>query len=141
MSQFLNTVVTARWRWIGRFLGRLGAQARQKVLLIASAVLAVAAAALATSLPTDAGTNTLVDTDTPSYRATQELRGSFGDDPVVVLARSDLQNLLLTSNLGQLLRPELRLSGKVRRGKADPAVHQTRPSSGRSGSSPGRRRS
>jgi hydrophobe/amphiphile efflux-3 (HAE3) family protein len=84
-----------------------------RAVLAVSAVLAVAAAALASTLPTDAGTDTLVDTDTPSYRATQELRETFGDDPVVVLARGDLQNLLLSANLGQLLRLESCLSGKV----------------------------
>jgi uncharacterized protein len=82
-------------------------------VLAISAVLAVAAAALATTLPTDAGTDTLVDTDTAAYRATQELRDTFGDDPVVVLARGDLQNLLLSANLGQLLRLESCLSGKL----------------------------
>jgi hydrophobe/amphiphile efflux-3 (HAE3) family protein len=81
-------------------------------VLAISAVLAVAAAALASALPTDAGTDTLVDTDTAAYRATQELRETFGDDPVVVLARGDLQNLLLSANLGQLLRLESCLSGK-----------------------------
>ena len=82
-------------------------------VLAISAVLAVVAAGLATTLPTDAGTDTLVDTDTPAYRATQDLREVFGEDPVVVLARGDLQNLLLTSNLGQLLRLESCLSGKL----------------------------
>jgi predicted RND superfamily exporter protein len=83
------------------------------VVLLAAGLLAIAAAALASALPTDAGTGTLVDSDTPSYRATQDLREVFGDDPVVVLARGDLQNLLLTSNLGQLLRLESCLSGKL----------------------------
>ena len=84
-----------------------------RAVLAISAVLAVAAAALATTLPTDAGTGTLVDSDTPAYRATQDLRQSFGEDPVVVLARGNLQQLLLTSNLGQLLRLESCLSGKL----------------------------
>ena len=84
-----------------------------RAVLAISALLALAAAVLATALPTDAGTDTLVDTDTPAYRATQELRETFGEDPVVVLARGDLQNLLLTANLGQLLRLESCLSGKV----------------------------
>ena len=86
-----------------------------RAILAISAVLAPsAAAALATTqLPTDAGTGTLVDSDTPAYRATQDLRQSFGEDPVVVLARGNLQQLLLTSNLGQLLRLESCLSGKL----------------------------
>jgi hydrophobe/amphiphile efflux-3 (HAE3) family protein len=84
-----------------------------RAVLAISAVLAFAAAALATTLPTDAGTDTLVDADTPAYRATQDLRQAFGEDPVVVLAEGDLQPLLLTSNLGQLLRLESCLSGKL----------------------------
>jgi uncharacterized protein len=84
-----------------------------RAVLAISALLALAAAVLATTLPTDAGTDTLVDTDTATYRATQELRETFGEDPVVVLARGDLQNLLLSANLGQLLRLESCLSGKV----------------------------
>jgi hydrophobe/amphiphile efflux-3 (HAE3) family protein len=84
-----------------------------RAVLAISAALAVAAAVLATTLPTDAGTGTLVDSDTPAYRATQDLRQTFGEDPVVVLARGDLQKLLLTSDLGQLLRLEGCLSGKL----------------------------
>ncbi len=84
-----------------------------RAVLAISAVLAVAAAVLATTLPTDAGTGTLVDSDTPAYRATQDLRQTFGEDPVVVLAQGDLQQLLLTSDLGQLLRLEGCLSGKL----------------------------
>ncbi len=70
----------------------------------------------ATRLPTDAGTGTLVDTDTASYRATQDVREVFGEEPVVVLAEGDLQRLILTPNLGRLLRLEGCLSGKVPRG-------------------------
>jgi uncharacterized protein len=84
-----------------------------RAVLAVSAVLAVAAAALASTLSTDAGTDTLIDTDTAAYRATQDLREVFGDEPVVVLARGDLQNLLLSANLGQLLRLESCLSGKL----------------------------
>jgi uncharacterized protein len=70
----------------------------------------------ATQLPTDAATNTLVDSDTASYRATQEVKRDFGEEPVVILAEGDLQRLVLTSNLGRLLRLEGCLSGKVPKG-------------------------
>ena len=82
-------------------------------MLAVSAALAIAAAAIASLISTDAGPSTLVDTDTASYRATQELHAEFGEDPVVVLAKGDLQQLLLTPNLGRLLRLEGCLSGKV----------------------------
>ncbi|HEY5976532.1 MAG TPA: MMPL family transporter [Solirubrobacterales bacterium] len=84
-----------------------------RLVLAVSAVLAVAAAVAATRIPTDAGTDTLVDSDAQSYRATQELRETFGDEPIVILAEGDLQELLLTDNLGRLLRLEGCLSGKV----------------------------
>lgn len=82
-------------------------------ILVVSTLLAIGAAVAATQLPTDAATDTLVDPDTASYRATQEVRRDFGEEPVVVLAEGDLQRLVLTSNLGRLLRLEGCLSGKV----------------------------
>ena len=68
---------------------------------------------VATQLPTDAGTDTLVDRDTESYRATRDVREVFGEEPVVVLAEGDLPELVLTSNLARLLRLEGCLSGNV----------------------------
>jgi uncharacterized protein len=88
----------------------------------ARAVLAVAllvaggAIVAAAQLPTDAATDTLVDSDTASYRATQEVRQKFGEEPIVVLAEGDLQRLILTANLGRFLRLEGCLSGKVPKG-------------------------
>jgi uncharacterized protein len=70
----------------------------------------------ATRLPTDAGIDTLVDSGSSSYRATQDVRREFGEEPVVVLAEGDLQRIVLTSNLGRLLRLEGCLSGKVPEG-------------------------
>ncbi|HEV7400988.1 MAG TPA: MMPL family transporter [Solirubrobacterales bacterium] len=87
-----------------------------RAVLAVSAVLAVAAAVAATQLDTDAGTNTLVDTSSESYRATERVREVFGEEPVVVVAQGDLQELILTPNLGRLLRLEGCLSGKVPKG-------------------------
>jgi hydrophobe/amphiphile efflux-3 (HAE3) family protein len=85
-------------------------------VLAVSVVLAVAAGIGATRIPSDAGVGTLVDTDTATYRATQQVRDSFGEEPVVVLVKGDLQRLILTSNIFRLLRLEGCLSGKVPRG-------------------------
>ena len=85
-------------------------------MLVFSALLAVGAGLAATRLPTDAATDTLVDSDTAGYRATQEVRRDFGEEPVVILAEGDLQRLVLTPNLGRLLRLEGCLSGKVPKG-------------------------
>lgn len=87
-----------------------------RVVLAVSVVLAVAAAVAATQLPTDAGTDTLVDRDSESFRATEQVREVFGEEPVVVVAEGDLQELILTPNLGRLLRLEGCLSGNVPKG-------------------------
>ncbi|HEX8959899.1 MAG TPA: MMPL family transporter, partial [Solirubrobacterales bacterium] len=84
-----------------------------RAVLAVSALLAAGAGIAATRLPTDAGTGTLVDSNTAAYRATQHLRQAFGEEPVVIVAEGDLQQLVLTANLGRLLRLEGCLSGKV----------------------------
>jgi uncharacterized protein len=98
--------------------GRIAAWAvrHARVVLAVAGVFAVVAGVGATRLPTDAGTDTLVDRDTTSYRVTQHVREVFGEDPVVVLAEGDLQGLILTENLARLLRLEGCLSGKVPEG-------------------------
>ncbi len=87
-----------------------------KAVLLVSILVALAAGVVATRLPTDAGAGTLVDSGAESYRATQQVREAFGEEPVVVLAEGDLQQLVLTSNLGRLLRLEGCLSGRVPQG-------------------------
>jgi uncharacterized protein len=87
-----------------------------RAVLAVALLLAVGAAVAATQLPTDAATDTLVDSDTASYRATQEVREEFGEEPIVVLAEGDLQRLILTANLGRFLRLEGCLSGNVPKG-------------------------
>jgi uncharacterized protein len=87
-----------------------------RVILAVSVFLAIGAGVVATQLPTDAATDTLVDSDTASYQTTQQVKSDFGEEPVVILAEGDLQRLVLTSNLGRLLRLEGCLSGKVPKG-------------------------
>ncbi len=89
---------------------------RARVVLALTALLAIGAGVAATRLPTDATTSTLVDSDAASYRATQQVKRDFGEEPVVVLAEGDLQRLVLTANLGRLLRLEGCLSGNVPQG-------------------------
>ncbi|HYP56364.1 MAG TPA: hypothetical protein VEQ41_08720, partial [Solirubrobacterales bacterium] len=87
-----------------------------KGVLVVSTLLAAVAVAAAASLSTDAGADTLVDTDTESYRATEEARAAFGEEPIVVVAKGDLQRLILTANLGRLLRLEGCLAANVPEG-------------------------
>jgi hydrophobe/amphiphile efflux-3 (HAE3) family protein len=101
-------------RWFGRVAA--GAARHARAVLAVSAVVAVAAAVGATQVSTDAGVGTLVDTDTSTYRATQAVREAFGEEPVLVLAKGDLQQLLLTDNVFRLLRLEGCLAGKAPKG-------------------------
>jgi uncharacterized protein len=104
-------------RWFGRVAGWAARNARW--VLAATAVLAVVAAVGATTVPTDAGVRTLVDSDDSIYEATQQVRERFGEEPVVVLAKGELPELILTDNVFRLLRLEGCLSGKVPE-KAEP---------------------
>jgi len=99
----------------GTWFGRVAAWAARhaRLLLVATAVLAVAAAVGASRLPTDAGVDTLADADSATYEATQRVRTEFGEEPVVVLVKGELQQLLLTDDLFKLLRLEGCLAGKV----------------------------
>ncbi len=101
-------------RWFGRVAAWAAGHARPVLAL--SLVLAVVAGVGATQIPADAGVGTLTDTDTATYRATQQVREAFGEEPIVVLAEGDLQELILSSNIFRLLRLEGCLSGKVPRG-------------------------
>jgi predicted RND superfamily exporter protein len=102
----------------GSGFGRVAAWAARhaRPVLLVSLVLAVLAAVGATRIPTAAGVDTLVDADSATYEATQEVREGFGEEPIVVLAKGELPQLILTENLFKLLRLEGCLSGKVPEG-------------------------
>ena len=94
-------------------LGRIAAFSARNAgaVVVLSVLLALAAGLLATRLDTDTGTDTLVDDDSPTFQATERVRQSFGEDPVAIVARGDVSRLVLTANLGQLLRLEGCLAG------------------------------
>ena len=102
----------------GETFGRIaGWSARHaRVLLAVTLLVAAVAAFAATRLSTDAGTDTLVDRDSEEFQATEHFRRLFGDDAVAVLVRGDLRKLVLTSDLGRLLRLEGCLAGNVPKG-------------------------
>ncbi len=102
----------------GTWFGRVAAWAARhaRPLLAVTAVVAVAAAVGATQLPTDAGVDTLADPDSATAQATQRVREDFGEEPIVVLAKGELPQLILSDNLFRLLRLEGCLSGKVPKG-------------------------
>src|SRR5213083_2122472 len=102
----------------GEIFGRIAGWSvgHARLLLAVTAVVAAAAAFGTSRLGTDAGTDTLVDRDSQTLQATEHFRRLFGDDAVVVLVEGDLRKLVLTSNLGKLLRLEGCLSGNVPKG-------------------------
>lgn len=102
----------------GSWFGRVAAWAagHAKPLLAIVGLVAVGAAVGATQIPTDAGVGTLADSGSTTYKATQHVRQEFGEEPVVVLVKGELPQLLLTPNIFKLLRLEGCLSGKLPKG-------------------------
>ncbi len=102
----------------GPWFGRVAAWAARhaRLLVVVTLVVATAAALGATQISTDAGVGTLVNSDSATYRATQGVRQEFGEEPVVVLVKGELPQLILTQNIFKLLRLEGCLSGKVPKG-------------------------
>jgi hydrophobe/amphiphile efflux-3 (HAE3) family protein len=82
------------------------------------AIVAIVGVIGALRLTPDAGTDKLVDTGSTAFEGTQEFRDRFGDEAIVVLAREDLQQLMLTEDLQQLLKLEACLSGNAPPGDA-----------------------
>jgi hydrophobe/amphiphile efflux-3 (HAE3) family protein len=100
---------------IERVLRRLvGAVTRRPVpVLVATALLALAGAALALRLEPSAATDTLVNRGSDTFKETERFKQDFGDEAILVLVRGDLERTVLTSDLGRLLRLEGCLSGNV----------------------------
>jgi uncharacterized protein len=98
-----------------RLLARLagGAARRPRVVLAIAIVLAAGGAALALRLHPTAATSTFVSSSSGEYRGTQRFYRSFGEEPVEVLVKGDLQQLLLSSDLDRLVGLEGCLSGNV----------------------------
>jgi hydrophobe/amphiphile efflux-3 (HAE3) family protein len=82
-------------------------------VIAAALALALAGAVLALRLEPSASTDTLVDRGSPAFEATERFREQFGEEPVVVLVKGELQQTILTPDLGTLLRLEGCLSGNV----------------------------
>jgi hydrophobe/amphiphile efflux-3 (HAE3) family protein len=76
-------------------------------------VLALGAAGLALRLHPTAATSTFVSSSSSQYRATQRFYRSFGEEPIAVLVRGSLQQLVLSSDIYKLLGLEGCLSGNV----------------------------
>ncbi len=100
---------------VARLLSALaGGAARRPLLVVAvMGLLGLGGAALALSLRPSAATDTFVGRSSTGYRATQRYYGSFGEEPVDVLVKGNLQDMLLSADIDRLLGLEGCLAGKV----------------------------
>jgi uncharacterized protein len=104
---------------IRNLLARIAGRAveRPTPVIVAAVLLALIGAVAALRLEADRSPNSLVDKGSTTYADTQDFYKQFGDEPVEVLVKGDLRQLLLTSNLGKLLALESCLSGKAKGGQ------------------------
>ncbi len=93
------------------------AASRRREVVAIAAFLSLIGVVAALRLETDASTSTIVDRGSETSEATEDLRASFGDDAIAVLVQTDeendLRDLMLTEDLGQLLRFEGCLAGEA----------------------------
>ncbi len=66
--------------------------------------------------------DTLVDKNSETYKATEELKEKFGDDPIVILIKGDLEQLVLTEDLQRILFLEACLAGTAPEGEVGEGV-------------------
>ncbi len=86
---------------------------RPRLTVLLVAVLTVACGLLALGLRPSAGTDTFVSSSSADYQATQADYRSFGSDPVVILIREPLTDLVETRDLGTITELESCLDGQV----------------------------
>ena len=82
-------------------------------MIVAAVLLTLIGALAALRLEADRSPDSLVNRGSVTYAATQRFYDQFGGEPVEVLVKGDVRQLLLTDNLGRLLALESCLSGKA----------------------------
>ncbi|HLB21280.1 MAG TPA: MMPL family transporter, partial [Solirubrobacteraceae bacterium] len=90
-----------------------GAARRPRLVIAMAIVLALAGAALALRLRPTAATSTFVSSSSSQYEATQRFYRNFGEEPIEVLVKGDLQQLVLSEDIDRLVGLEGCLSGNV----------------------------
>jgi hypothetical protein len=105
---------------------------RPRLTVVLVAVLTVACGLLALGLRPSAGTDTFVSSSSADYQATQTDYRNFGSDPVVILIREPLTDLVETRDLGTITELESCLNGQVavantKLGAFEPAAPGSKP--------------
>jgi hydrophobe/amphiphile efflux-3 (HAE3) family protein len=100
-------------------LARIAGRAVERPTPVISGVvlLTLIGAIAALSLEPARSPDSLVDRRSDAYAATQSFYDQFGGEPVEVLVKGDVQELLLSDNLGRLLALESCLSGRAKGGE------------------------
>jgi uncharacterized protein len=98
-----------------RFLSALagGAARRPRLVIAVAIVLGLAGAGLALRLKPTAATSTFVSSSSSEYKGTQRFYKNFGEEPVEVLVKGSLQQLVLSEDIDRLIGLEGCLSGNV----------------------------
>lgn len=104
---------------MSNLLARIAGRAVERPLpvIVAAVLLTLIGAVAALGLEADRSASSVVDRGSSTYAATQRFYQSFGDEPVEVLVKGDLRQLLETGNLTRLLTLESCLSGRARGGR------------------------
>jgi uncharacterized protein len=90
-----------------------GAARRPRLVVIVAIALGLGATALALRLHPTAAASTLVSSSSSDYVHTQRFYARFGEEPIEVLVKGDLQQLVLSEDLERLVGLEGCLSGNV----------------------------
>src|SRR5271155_2183720 len=79
-----------------------GAARRPRLVIAIAIVLGLGGAAFALRLRPTAATDTFVSSSSSQYQATQRFYRNFGEEPIAVLVKGNLQQLVLSSDLERL---------------------------------------
>ncbi|HEY3959449.1 MAG TPA: MMPL family transporter [Solirubrobacteraceae bacterium] len=90
-----------------------GATRRPRLTVALAIVLGLGGVAFAAQLHPTAATKTFVSSSSSQYEETQRFYKNFGEEPIVVLVKGSLQQLVLSSDLNRLVGLEGCLSGNV----------------------------
>jgi hydrophobe/amphiphile efflux-3 (HAE3) family protein len=100
---------------------------RPAPVLAAAVLVALVGAVVALRLTPEAGTDSLVDSGSDTFKATEDFKEEFGDDAVVVLVRGDLEKLVLTEQINTLLTLEGCLAGNLPSGETVGGIESPPP--------------
>ncbi len=104
---------------MSRLFGGLAAATARRPWPVLGLALLVAAASIwaASGMGTQDVTDSFFDKDSTAYRQTAAADRSFGTDPVVIMAKGPLVEILDTNNLNRLATLETCLAGKIKQGR------------------------